>query len=502
MTLKRSQIKSTALEEAIKTAKEIGCPKDQVENFLSRGYIPFPWQWEFHNGAREADKPNGPTDLGLGGARGPGKSHAVLSQVGIDDCQRVPKLKALFLRQTGVSAKESFEDLIEKALRGKVRYTYANNVLRFPNGSKVLLGGFRDERDLEKYIGIEYDLIIVEEQNQLPQERIIKLKGSLRTSKPNWRPRMYTSFNPGGIGHQWVKDRYVTPYREALESETRFYPSTYKSNVFLNKEYIDYLEGLEGDLGKAWREGEWDLFAGQYFKEWRTSLHVCKPFQIPDDWKRFCALDYGYFAPSSLGWYAIDPDGFLYRYKEFYGTNHTGSQLGEVFVQMTSPNEKIQYIVADPAFWARKGEDDNALSAAEKFESKVRELLQSVERNSFNPGLTPPAMMKGNNDRITGWLEFHEWLKPIIKEEQTVSKFQVFSNCTEFIRTFPALIHDEKKPEDVDTDGEDHCGDEGRYAIMSRPRPSITSRQKEDLYFRKAIMKKKNIKNNKLLFIK
>ena len=487
------------VEKMVQTAFDAGVPKDQLERFMDVGYVPFPWQWEFHSGARQADKENGPVDLGLGGARGPGKSHAVLSQVGIDDCNRIKGLKGLFLRQTGLSAKESFEDLIDKTLRGKVEYTYASNVLRFPNGSRILLGGFRDERDLEKYIGIEYDVIIIEELNQLSEERVIKLKGSLRTSKLNWRPRLYTSFNPGGKGHGWVKENYILPYRGALEKETRFYPSTYKSNIFLNKEYVDYLEGLQGDLGKAWREGEWDLFAGQYFTEWRERVHICKPFQIPSDWKKFCAIDYGYSAPASLGWYAIDPEGTLFRYKEFYGTGHTGSQLAEKFVEMTNPAEKIQYIVCDPSFWAKRGEDDNALSTAEKFERRVRELVKSIERNELNPGLTPPALIRGNNDRLNGWLEVHEWLKPFEKEDTITARFQVFSTCTEFTRTFPALIHDEKNPEDVDTDIEDHAGDEFRYAVMSRPTPSRSLDQMSDTFFKlkmeqKLLSKRKKIK--------
>jgi len=491
------------MERMIQTAYNAGSPKDQVEVFTKAGYIPFPWQWEFHAGAREADKENGPVDLGLGGARGPGKSHAVLSQVGIDDCQRVPRLKALFLRQTGMAAKESFEDLIDKALRGRIEYEYASNTLRFKNGSKILLGGFRDERDLDKYIGIEYDIIIIEELNQLSEERVLKLKGSLRTSKPNWRPRMYTSFNPGGKGHGWVKQKYILPHREALESTTRFYPSTYRSNPFLNNEYVQYLEGLQGDLGKAWRDGEWDLFAGQYFTEWNHNIHTCSPFQIPDDWKKFCALDYGYTAPSSLGWYAVAPDGTLYRYKEFYGSGQTGSKLGERFVENTNPTEKIQYIVADPAFWAKRGEDDNALSGAEKFELRVKELLKSIDKNPYNPVVVPPALIKANNDRINGWLEVHEWLKPIEIDGKITARFQVFNTCTEFLRTFPSLIHDERNPEDVDTDGEDHTGDEFRYSVMSRPKPSITGQQKEDILFKKMIQRKKQGGNNirKRLFV-
>src|ERR1035437_7828019 len=110
------------LERCILTGAKAGCPRDQVDRLINSSYIPFPWQWAFHSAAREADKEGGPVDIGLGGARGPGKSHAVLSQVALDDCQRIQNLKCLFLRQTGSSAKESFDDLVSKTLRGHIVY--------------------------------------------------------------------------------------------------------------------------------------------------------------------------------------------------------------------------------------------------------------------------------------------------------------------------------------------------------------------------------------------
>ena len=488
-----------AIEKMIKTAHEADCPRDQVENLVESGYIPLPWQWEFHAGAREADKDNGPTDIGLGGARGPGKSHATLSQAGLDDCQRIKGLKCLFLRQTGISAKESFEDLIEKTLLGHVEYTYSNNVLRFPNRSRILLGGFRDERDIDKYIGIEYDLIVFEELNQVTRERIDKLKGSLRTSKPNWRPRIYTSFNPGGIGHAWVKEQYIVPYREAMQRDTRFYPSTYKSNPFLNKEYITYLENLKGDLGRAWREGEWDLFAGQYFPEWSWDVHTVEAFEIPEDWRRFVAIDYGYTNPSCAIWFAIAPDGALYAYRELYETNLTYSALTEQIVAHTPKNERISYWVADPSIWAKRGEVVGALSGADIIQSTYKELMATQKRSYGEPLPTPERLIlvKGNNDRMNGWAEVREYIKPFRKpkdgpnEERTTARLQVFRNCHNLIKTVPSMVHDEHKVEDLDTDAEDHAVDALRYGIMSKPTPAITEEKRVDAFFKKKMWRNK-----------
>ena len=467
------------LERCLQIAKEAGSPRDQSTGFIQSGYIPFPWQWSFHAQAREADKQDGPTEILVGGARGPGKSHAVFAQAALDDCQRVDRLKVLFLRKTAVSAKESFEDLIDKVLRGGVPFERANNTINFTNGSRILLGGFHNEDDIDKYIGIEYDLIVVEEINQLTLDKLLKLKGSLRTSKSNWRPRIYASANPGGIGHQFVKERFVIPKRERKEKTTRFIPATYKQNPILNREYIEYLEGLEGDLGKAWREGDFDLFAGQFFKEYRYDIHVCDPFPIPEEWRKFKAGDAGYNHPS-IGWYAVDPDGVVYRYRELYPTEMVVSKLAEESVSMTAPTEKIDYEVWDPAFWAKKGDRDDLLSGAEVYMNRIKELTKKA-----------PHMVKAENTRLAGWALVREYLRPFHKDGKLTAKLQVFSTCTEFIRTFPELQHDTHNPEDLDTDGEDHIADELRYAIMSRPRPAVSKDQMFDKDF-KAMLKKKH----------
>lgn len=449
-----------ATENCILTAKKANSPKDQVESFLTLSYIPLPWQWQFHASARSADKPDGPTEIGAGGARGPGKSHGIFAQTALDDCLRVDNLKALFLRKTAISAKESFEDLIEKVIVNKIPFERSGNVIKFKNKSRIILGGFNNEDDIDKYVGIEYDLIVIEELNQLTKEKYEKLLGSLRTSKTNWRPRCYSSFNPGGLGHSFVKNRFILPYRSGQQKKTRFIPATYKANPHLNKDYIDYLEGLTGDLGKAWRAGDFDLFAGQYFTEWKYDVHVIAPFAIPRAWRRFRAGDYGFNAPSSVGWYAISPDGNLYRYKELYQTGLGYSKLATEVASLTNDDEAIEYDVFDPAFWAKKGERDDGLSGSEVYSDRIKELTGKA-----------PRMVRGENSRVIGWGVVREYLKPYIREEKLTAKLQVFSTCIKFIETVPELQHDKKNPEDVDSDGEDHAADELRYAVMSRPTP-------------------------------
>lgn len=486
------------LERCVETAYDSGCPKDQVKSLLDSGYVPYPWQWQFHAAAREADNDNGPAEIGLGGARGPGKSHAVLAQVGLDDCQRVPGLKVLFLRQTGIAAKESFGDLIDKVLRGRTPFEYTNNVLKFPNRSRVILGGFHTEKDIDKYVGIEYDLIVIEELNQLTLDKYTKLKGSLRTSKPNWRPRVYASFNPGGLGHQFIKELFVVPHREALESTTRFVPSTYKDNPALNQGYIEYLEALEGDLGKAWREGEWDLFAGQYFSEWRHAVHVVEPFKIPTEWRVVLWGDYGYRAPSSVAWVAISPDNQKYVYRELYRSGLTYTQLVEEVFATTPDDElvRLHYGVFDPAIWQRKGENDTGLSGAEIMQGRWRQLAS--ERNKTKAPEQPRVpqeliLKRGNNDRLAGWGRVREALKPYLgKDGEETAELQVFSTCSNHIRTIPSLVYDEHHVEDLDTDGEDHAADEVRYGLMDNAQPRENTSRIVDRFF-DAKMKSKRL---------
>lgn len=420
------------LEKAYSVAHLAGVPYDQASELISSGYFPYPWQWRFHAAAREADEPDGPVDIGAGGARGPGKSHVVLSQVGLDDCQRYAGLKCLFLRQTGVSAQESFEDLISKTLRGRTEYIKTKNSLRFPNGSRVILGGFKDESDIDKYIGIEYDIIIVEELNQLTAEKYEKLRGSLRTSKPGWRPRMYTSFNPGGVGHVFVKERYVLPSRAHHETVTRFIPSNYKENPNLNKEYIEYLEGLGGSLGRAWREGDWDTFAGQYFDEWRYDKHVVKPFVMPVTWKKFRSIDpSGRSGTTSCHWYALDSDGTAWVYREYYATGKDHDQHAEEIRKLSEDKEGVSedyvYTVIDTAAFAKAGYSET--------------MAEIYERHGVT-GLVPAA-----KERVVGWNAVHTYLR--FDAINTRPKLQIFETCVNMIKEIPLAQHDEKHPEDV-----------------------------------------------------
>jgi len=445
----------TPLEKCIRTAKLAGVPSDQVSRFINAKYIPLPWQWQFHADARHADETNGPVDIGLGGARGPGKSHAVLSQAAIDDCKRVANLKGLFLRQTGLAAKESFDDLVSKVLFGHVPYTKTGSVLKVGDNGRIVLGGFKDQNDIDKYIGIEYDFIIVEELNQLTKDKYEKLRGSLRTSKPNWRPRMYTSFNPGGIGHEFVRSRYVIPQRENRERDTRFIGSNYRSNPHLNKEYIEYLEALTGDLGMAWREGDWDRFAGQVFSEFSYDRHTIKPF-IPRVGDTYMSIDWGYSEKSAFAAYlhkvvqmkTEDGQNFtrVITFKEWYGSQVNPEDWAEriyndCIVMGVKPNKAI----VDGAMLDKL--QDGSVGIGKTMMKKWKELNKDVE---WCPMVAANKNRIGRVAVVHNWLSSPKYVDKLGREKSDLPYWLITQNCPNLIRTLPLLTYDEHRVDDVD----------------------------------------------------
>ena len=431
--------------------------------------MPLPWQLKFHGIARLADIPSGPVDIGVGGARGPGKSHCTFAQLTLDDCQRIPGLKGLFLRQTGKSAEESFQDLIDNILHGKIAYKWnsSRSTLTFANKSRVILGGFENEKDIDKYTGIQYDVIVIEERNQLTGEKITRLQGSLRTNKPNWRARMYSSFNPGNIGHDAVKSTFVTPHQELKETRTRFIPSTFKDNPFLKAEYVDYLNNIPDlALRRAWRDGNFDSFEGQYFTEWSRENHVCNPFPIPSGWLKYRAYDYGHGAPACCKWYAVDYDGKVWVYRELYypkGHKRNADEQARDIVRL-SGEEHYEYSIADPSIFSPTGMVDKSGG-------------QTIAETFSANGVT---FIRGSNRRFDGWSIMHEYL---FWDNDHKPRIAYFNTCFDSIRTIPNLTHSTLKPEDVDTTGEDHAADVDRYFLTSlhetkTPKPKTDTEQK------------------------
>jgi len=436
-----------AIRVVVEKAADAGMPQDQIGRLLKADIAPLEWQMKFHRAAREADEEGGPFWIAAGGARGPGKSFVTMAQAVVDDCQRWPGLKVLFLRRVMKSAAESMEDLTKKVLHGiKYDYTPSNGRVSLPNGSRMLMGGFNTEKDIDNYLGIEYDEIVLEEATQLSDNKIMLLRGSIRSSIDGFRSRAYLTTNPGGVGHAWFK-KHMVEGRPFLGGKTKFIPSTYKDNPFLKQEYIDYLLAIPGQLGKAWRDGDWDVFAGQAFPQFNPSTHVVKPFIIPENWYKWRGIDEGYTAPWACVWLARDPNTQrIYAYREAYAKQLTIRQQAQRIKEMTPEDEYIGVTYADPAMWSPKNMDGVISASADEY-----------SRNGV-------YLTKGDNKRIAGKRKVDNLLANMPDGLPGIMIFETLPHLIDQLQNLPV---DPNNLEDVDTDAEDHIYDATKYALTN-----------------------------------
>lgn len=351
---------------------------------------------------------------------------------------------------------------------------------------------FRNLDDPSKYQSAEFAAIAVDELTKNTEDVFEDLRNRLRWPGIT-NVRFLTATNPGGIGHAWVKKRWLDRQFEEEEQEPDefiYIKAKAEDNPYIDKSYLKQLESLPPEKRRAFLEGDWDIFKGQYFTEWRKEIHVCQPFDIPQDWRRFAMGDYGYSKPSAVYWGAVSPDDTLYIYRELYRTGLNYSDLGKELANTTPVDEKINYWVFDPAIWSKEPASTLPLTGAEIVEQSFKE---ASERSM--------VLQKGNNDRLVGWGQLREYLRPYLKNGDLTAKLQVFETCPELIRTLPSLVYDEHKVEDLDTDGEDHAADAVRYGIMSRPKPNLTSEEKERIAWQQAMKRNKKL-SRKRLFIK
>src|SRR3990167_4742175 len=308
---------------------------------------------------------------------------------------------------------------------------------------------FRNLDDPSKYLSSEFALIEVDELTKNPKETFDFLRLRLRWPGIE-NPKFIGASNPGGIGHDWVKQLWIArnfPPEEQQSSQFYFVKALPSDNANLPSTYWDTLGSLPEKLRKAYRDGNWDVFEGQYFSEWDKEQHVVRPFEIPATWKRFRAYDHGREAPACCSWYALDYDGRVYKYRELYKRGLDVDQIAQE-INRLSVGETYDYSVADPSIFANIGYTD-------KYGG------QTIAETFARYGI---IFMPASNRRVDGWVLMHQYLR---WTEYAKPKLIYFSTCLDSIRTIPSLIHDEHRPEDVDTQGEDHAGDADRYFLMS-----------------------------------
>jgi hypothetical protein len=453
-----------------KAAVDAGCPQDQLLNLVKGEACLQERQLAACAAARLCDHAGGPTGIGYGGARGGGKSHWLLAQMGVDDCQRVPELKCLLLRKVGKANLEHFEDLRRK-LFYKLPHEFSafRGILTFANGSRIIAGHFQNEKDIDAYLGLEYDIIGIEEATTLTSRKYQDITTCCRSSKPNWRPRIYSTTNPGGVGHAWYRTKFVAPMIERRETETRFIPARVTDNKWNNPDYVRVLEGLTGWQKRAWLDGDWDIAAGQYFTNFRREVHVVQDFDDSRAREWFAALDYGFahFTVALLG--CRDGDGNTFIVDEhaerlWLPQRHASAirtMLGEHKIcGRKLVLEDLRRFVAGADVFSRQGDGTTVAQQYEKQGIRLR---------------------TANMDRLNGWAElmqgFGEPDAGLAPKNGVKPTLFIHQRCKRLIETLPTLQHDPNRPEDVlkvDADedgiGGDDAADALRYMVASRPR--------------------------------
>jgi len=450
----------------LRVAFDAGCPEDQLKNLARAGILLQPRQLAASAAARKCDEPDGFSAIGYGGARGGGKSHWLLAQMGADDCQRRPGLKCLLLRKVGKSNLEQFEDFRARLFCYLPHdFSIQRRTLTFANGSKIIVGHFQCESDVDAYLGLEYDVIGIEEATTLSERKYLDITTCCRTSKPDFRPRIYSTTNPGGVGHVWYKKLFVTPHLRALAGEdtasatgpkTCFIPARVTDNSFTDPDYPTKLAALTGWQKRAWLYGDWDIAAGQFFSRFRREAHVIDRFDPLSAHEWFAALDYGFTHYTAVLLGCKDGDGNIYV-------------VDEHLQRQWLPK---QHVEAVRAMLRRHGLRDDDLSrfvaGADVFSTTPigTTIAKQYEELGF-------PLRRANMDRVNGWAE----LLQRFGDPETAIKPTLFIHhrCARLIETIASLQHDPAHPEDVlkaDVDEEGNGGDDAadalRYLVHSK----------------------------------
>jgi phage terminase large subunit len=397
--------------------------------------------------------------IAYGGARGGGKSWAARTKA-VLLALNYSGIQIIILRRTLKELKENHVLPLMILLDGVAKYNAQEKEFIFPNKSRILLGYCSAESDVLQYQGQAYDVVFLEEATQFTEFQFTTMTESNRSSgmmKERFTPRMYFTCNPGGVGHAWVKRLFVDKDYRNKENPNNydFIPSTVYDNEFLmtnNPEYVENLENLPEMRKRAMLYGDWDAFEGQYFDEFDRDIHIIDPFAIPDEWRRYITIDYGLDMLAAY-FIATDTHNKAYVYKEIYQSGLIISDAAKKIKEMI--NEKIYEIFAPPDLWNKRQETGK--SAAEIF------------------GDNGVWLVKANNDRVQGWYNLKEWLKPY-EDEQSIktANLVITKNCVNLIRTLPQLQCDPKDPNDTANEPHEltHAPDAIRYWTSGRPTPT------------------------------
>ena len=412
--------------------------------------------------------------VAFGGARGGGKSWAVRVKAVLLSL-KYPGIKIMIVRHTYPELRANHINPLREMIGSLAVYKETAKEFHFANSSQILFRHCQTDKDVDKYQGTEVDVLFLDEATQLSEEQYNRFKACVRGVN-KFPKRIYLTCNPGGEGHGWVKRLFIDRCYNSGEraEEYSFIQSLVTDNKALlssDPDYIRQLEALPPKLRKAWLEGDWNIFEGQFFEEFadrpeyyreRRWSHVIEPFEVPPDWNVVRSFDFGYSKPFSCDWWAIDYDGRAYLILQLYGCTANPDEgvrwyPDRIFKEIRRIESEHRWLknrhitgVADPSIW-----DD----------SRGNAVIDSADRHFV-------YFSKGDNRRLSGWMQCHYRLA---FDENGFPMVYFFNTCRHAIRTLPLLRFSENDPEDLDTHMEDHFADSFRYFCMSRPVPPTRS---------------------------
>lgn len=410
----------------------------------------------------------------FGGARGGGKSF-IARILAVLLALKYSGIQILILRRTFPELRENHILPLRKLLKCDdpnknnrvAAYKTADKVFEFQNNSRIVMGYCDSETDVLQFQGQSYDVIMMEEATQFTEFQYQCLIECNRLSGGNkeFKPRMYFTCNPGGVGHAWVKRLFIDRnYRQSERAEDyAFVKSLVYDNDYImdnDPDYVRMLQNLPPERRKAMLEGDWNVFEGQFFPEFNPAIHVITPFKIPSDWRIFRTRDYG-LDMLACYWVACDYDNNFYVYKELYESGLIVSEAGRKINAMT--DEKIYMDLAPPDLYNKNSQTGK--SAVDIFYNESGHILT-----------------KANNDRENGWLAMKEMLA--IKKNmygEYKPKLFFFENCINAIRCIPELVYDSKKPNDCAKEPHEitHAPDAIRYLCASWTNAPIKAEEVE-----------------------
>lgn len=401
-----------------------------------------------------------------GGAKGGGKSKGLQLIMLLRRFESPGSTGAIFRRTFPELEGNHIRPLFQAFPDLRPYWNEGKKLLTFPNGSTLQFCHCSNEADLDLYQGREFHDLAIDEAGQWTEPMFRKLLGSNRSSRAGIRARALLTGNPGGIGHGWLKRLFIDRRFNERErpEDYAFIQAMVDDNAALMANDPDYVHRLDSEpneaLRRAFRYGDWNIFAGQYFQEIAKNVHLIKPFEIPPHWNRFGSYDYGYNHPAAFGWFACDEDGNVYLYRELVRAKTRVDQFAKI-LNGYGDTASLYPIVAGHDCWTNRATlRDQPLppTVAEEFASHGISLKRAVI------------------DRIQGAAHLRSYLayqgKPSKKP-----RFFIFDTCPVSFDTLSRMIHDPDKAEDVlkvdATEGDPLSGDDAydmiRYGLMSRP---------------------------------